>query len=356
MTSRERIEAVFSRERPDRTPVLGGWIANPDHICSLTGIDLDTYWSNPESYSLDAYRELGVDGLLGNFVPKKRGDFRGVDAETCFSARSDMGPEDAMEFVERLPEPSQIIESFDLEAEYAAFSEDLLRRQAESREIVWLPPQWTIAAKATWYDELGYENYFLILGAYPEHARKLMEVGGARGYCQSLVLARAVSRGIYPKAVLFGEDICTQRGPMVSPEFLGSFYAPQLARGLEPLLDVGCNPVWHSDGDIRGIMDMLLECGVQGFQGFQPECGMMIEEIVQRRTRDGRKLIIFGPLSVTVELPQMTPDQVRLRVREVISLCSDKAHLALFTANTINPDVPLANIVAMCEAVRECEA
>lgn len=79
---------------------------------------------------------------------------------------------------------------------------------------------------------------------------------------------------------------------------------------------------------------------------------MRIEEIVQRRTREGRKLIIFGPLSVTGELPLMTPEEVRGRVHEVIDICRDSAHLALFTANTVNPDVPLENIVAMHEAVR----
>ena len=356
MTQRERIAAVFSREQPDRTPILGGWIACPDHICSLAGIDLDTYWRDPEEHSIRAYHELGVDGLLGIFVPKNRGDFRNVDAETFFSAGSDMTLERALQFVEDMPEPDSIMNSFDLESAYQVFAEELRRRQVQCGDLVWLPAQWGIAAKATWYDELGYENYFIIVGSYPQHAKKLMEVGGARGYCNSLVLGRAVSEGIYPRAVLFGEDICTQRGPMVSPDFLRSSYAPLLERGLRPLLDSGCNPIWHSDGDIREIMDLLIDCGVQGFQGFQPECGMRIEEIVQHRTREGQGLIIFGPLSVTGELPLMTPKEVRTRVHEVIDICLGSAHLALFTANTVNPDVPLENIIAMYEAVREPHA
>jgi len=32
-------------------------------------------------------------------------------------------------------------------------------------------------------------------------------------------------------------------------------------------------------------------------------------------------------------------------------LCRDKASLVLFTSNTINPDVPLANVIAMHRAV-----
>ena len=59
-----------------------------------------------------------------------------------------------------------------------------------------------------------------------------------------------------------------------------------------------------------------------------------------------------GPLSVTTELPVLGPDEVRARVRRAIDVCKGRASLVLFTANTINPDVPLANIRAMYEAVR----
>jgi hypothetical protein len=37
---------------------------------------------------------------------------------------------------------------------------------------------------------------------------------------------------------------------MISPDFLERYYAPQLRYGLEPLLEVGCRPVWHCDGDV----------------------------------------------------------------------------------------------------------
>jgi hypothetical protein len=130
-------------------------------------------------------------------------------------------------------------------------------------------------------------------------------------------------------------------------------YMQQLAYGLEPLLEAGCRPVWHCDGDVRPLLDMLLEAGVQGFQGFQQECGVTLELIAGKRTRDGEPPLVFGPLSVTTELPVYTPAQVRGRVAEAIETCRGRASLVLFTANTINPDVPLENIVAMHRAARE---
>jgi uroporphyrinogen decarboxylase len=179
----------------------------------------------------------------------------------------------------------------------------------------------------------------------------MLEVGSARGYCHSLMLAKAVEEGLYPKGVLLGEDITDQRGTMVAMDFLEKYYLPLLKHGLEPIRAAGCRPVWHSDGNVLPMIELLLEAGVQGFQGYQPECGVTLERLVELRTREGEPLLLFGPLAVTTELPRMTPDQVIARIHEAQELCRGRASLVVFTSNTICPDVPLANIRAMHEAV-----
>ncbi len=351
LTSRQRLEAVFVGDTPDRTPILGGWISCPDHIATLVGVSLDEYWDDPEGVSLQAYQRLGTDGLVAMTVPRNRDDYRLVDAETYAHARSGLSLEETVAQIEAMPSPEQIEDDFDFEAGYHEFAAYLRDWQARCGEMVWMPAQWGAGARASWYGSFGYENYFLIVGLYPKLGQKLMEVGGAHGRNSSRVVARAVQEGLYPHACLLGEDICTQRGPMISPEFLERYYAPALRHGLEPLLQVGCKPVWHCDGDVRPLLDMLIDCGVQGFQGFQPECGLTLEKMVQRRTREGEPLVIFGPLAVTTELPRWTPEQVKAAVTRAIDICRSRARLILFTANTINPDIPLENVYAMYEAV-----
>ena len=98
-------------------------------------------------------------------------------------------------------------------------------------------------------------------------------------------------------------------------------------------------------------MDLLIASGIQGFQGFQSECGVSLEAIVERRTREGKPLLIFGPLSVATEMTKLTPEGIRRKVVEAKAICQGKADLAIFTSNTINPDVPLQNIYAMYEAL-----
>ena len=350
-TMRERLETVFAGREADRTPILGGWIACPEHICTITDISLEEYWRAPEMWSIRAYQILGADGLIDVFVPKSDSDFRCVDASTYLHAQVEMTLDEAVARVDAMPSAEEIEAHFDFDASYAAFRRGLVEHQTLCGGMVWMPAQWSAGARLSWYGDLGYENFFLLVALYPERARKLMAVGGARGYNQGRMVARAVEEGLYPHAILLGEDICSQRGPMISMDFIQRYYAPQLAHGLQPLLDVGCKPVWHSDGDVRPMLDMLLACGVQGFQGFQPECGMTLDYVIQKRTREGQPLLILGPLAVTTELPVLSPEEIRARVRWAIALCSGQASLVLFTGNTLCPDVPLANIRAMHEAI-----
>ena len=351
MSKRERLEASFALKEPDRTSILGGWIACPEYIMELAGATADEYWADPMGVSIRAYEHLEMDGLIGVFVPRNRDDFRCVDNTSYAKADTGMSLEQAVAKIDTMPTPEVIEAQFDFDAAYEGFRHSLLEMQTRCDDMLWMPAQWGAGAKVSWYGEFGYENFFYIVGLYPDRARKLMEVGGARGRCQSRLIARAVKEGLYPRAVLLGEDICTQRGPMISPDFLEHYYAPQLRYGLEPLLEVGCRPVWHCDGDVRLMLDFLIDAGVQGLQGFQPECNMVLEELVERRTRDGEPLLIFGPLAVTTELPVYTPEEITAKVHHAIEVCKGRASLVLFTANTINPDVPLENIRAMYQAI-----
>ena len=260
--------------------------------------------------------------------------------------------EEAKVHVENRPCALEVEKAFDFDKEYAAFREDLLNWQRDFSDAVYMPAQFGAGAVASWYSQYGFENYFLLAGLHPDLMIKLFKIGGAMGRCKSRLVAAAVREGLYPKAVLLGEDICTQRGPMISEVFLAEHYAPELAYGLEPLLEAGCKPVWHCDGDVRLLLPMLFECGVKGLQGFQPECGMKIEDIVKLRTKQNEKLLIFGPMAVTTELPVFTPIQIRERVRHIANVCKDEADLVFFTSNTICPDVPLENLLAMHDEIR----
>ena len=350
------ITRVFDGKRGDYLPVLGGWIAAPHYIAEINGITMDMYWENPKAWSIAAYQKLGTDALADIYIPRNKQDYRCVDHESYSHSDTGKDIEDVVAEIDGWPEPESYEEELarGFEGAYAEFSARLVQTQAECGDsLLFMPAQWNAGAKCNWYADFGYENFFLIVGSYEKQARKMMERGGVIGRHLSKLTARAVSDGIYPKAVLLGEDICTQRGPMVSPAFLEKYYMPELKSGLKLLLEAGCRPVWHCDGDVRPILDMLIDCGIGGMQGFQPECGMTLSYTAAKRTRGNGKMLIFGPLAVTTELPAFSPEQVREKIIEAAEAYRGNADWVLFTGNTINPDIPLANIYAMYETAHD---
>jgi pimeloyl-ACP methyl ester carboxylesterase len=352
MDKRTRLTKAFDLELPDRPPILGGWLAAPEHIRALTGCSEDAYWSDPFYWGLEAERVLGSDGVISIFVPIARGSYRCVDGQVL-EARAAYTVEAVLAEIEALPDLERAEAEFDLEQEYAAFAAGLEARRAQCGDIVWCPADWGMIPKALWYHEYGYETAFMTLALHPERYRKLIQVSAVRGRQRATLHARAIREGIHPPAILTGEDLCSQQGPMASPAYLRREYFPLLEYALEPLLEVGARVVWHCDGDYRPLLDDVLACGIGGLQGFQRECGMELEWIVDRCTREGDPLLLFGPMSVTTTLPHGTPQDVRAGVRQAMALCRDKASLVFFTSNTITPDVPLENIRAYWQAVRE---
>ncbi|MCL2740672.1 MAG: hypothetical protein FWE70_00985 [Oscillospiraceae bacterium] len=351
MEKRERLERVFSGREVDRPPMIGGWIANPRGIVEIAGATEGEYLADPEKVAIKAYRDLGMDGVIGLFLTKDLDSYRVVDADCYQKADKGIGYDEMVRQVEALPDPEEYVKNFDFDGWYRGLKRELTDRQAKCGDMVYMQAFWGAGGRLSFYADYGYENFFLLFGLRPDLAARLIRHGSGYGRCMSTLMAMAVRDGLMPKAVLLGEDICDQRGCMVSVEFLEEHYGPALEYGLQPLLDAGVRPVWHCDGDVRRLLPMLIRSGIKGFQGFQPECGMLVEEIAGMRDRDGGRLLIFGPFSVTTELIYMTPDGIRARARHYVDACKGRADLAIFTSNTICPDVPVENILAMYDEI-----
>jgi hypothetical protein len=351
MDKEERLSLAFDLKLPDRPPILGGWMASPAVIQQLTGCSADQYWSDPFRWGLNAERVLDSDGVIGVFEPVARGSYRCVD-ERDMAVRASYTIETVLQEIDALPDPDEVVASFDEEREYSAYIEEVRKRQRQCGDIVWCPADWKLIPHGLWYHEFGYETAMLSLAVHPNQYRKLIEHSARTGLQRARLRARAIREGVMPRAVLTGEDLCSQQGPMVAPEYLRREYFPLLEQTLEPLLQAGAQVVWHCDGAYSRLLDDVLACGVSGLQGFQRECGMELESIVRRRTRTGDPLLIFGPMSVTGTLLHGSTEDVRAEVQWAMDVCRDRASLVFFTSNTINPDIPPDNIRAFWDAVQ----
>ena len=164
--------------------------------------------------------------------------------------------------------------------------------------------------------------------------------------------ARAVA---YAKAgvdlLRTGDDVATQNALMFSPEIWRKHFKSrwaqvyEAARGVRP--DV---PIWyHSDGNIDAIIPELIEIGVTILNPVQPEC---VDPVKIARTY-GDRLGLDGTIGTQTTFPFGTPDEMRRVVRDRIAAIADHAPLILSPTHTLEPEVPIPNILAFFEA---CES
>jgi uroporphyrinogen decarboxylase len=203
------------------------------------------------------------------------------------------------------------------------------------------------------YNRWGYESYLMAAALYPEAMRRYYHhtALGGRLFNQALVLA-CEKHGIAP-FVYGGQDICTAGGPIMSPEMLRDLYFPELKWCLEPLVEGGVGIIWHCDGDIRPILDDILDLGVAGLQGFEEEHGPRYEEMVKLRNKRGDPIIVWGCVSVTSTFPHGTPDDVRAAVERSFVLAGPGRGHVLSSTSSIMPEAPIENVEAFFQHGRE---
>jgi len=248
--------------------------------------------------------------------------------------------------VQSLPDPECLEENFDFERELDSTRREYLNFQEELGSDIFCLAAGK-CSRFVWYIDFGYENYLEAVALYPEKMRKLFDYGAETARLSNKVRAELVKAGTIPPFFFTGHDICGTRGPLMSPNMLRDLYFPGLRRSLEPLVEIGAEIIWHSDGYIIPVIDDLIACGVSGFQGFQEETGFDIQDIATRRVRAGRKPILLAGLSVAKVLPFGSVADVEKEVERITDTAAPGGGLAIGTANTAGPDCPNENLEAL---------
>jgi uroporphyrinogen decarboxylase len=151
--------------------------------------------------------------------------------------------------------------------------------------------------------------------------------------------------------VWLGDDVGTQRGMMTSVGFWREHLKPRLRKVVQAAREEGSHHFWvayHSDGDIRPIIDDLIEIGIQVLNPVQPEC-MPLEEIVDRyRTR----LAFWGMIGTQTTMPFGSVAEVRRTVAVLRTFAEDGVRIVVSPTHAIEPDVPWENLEALIQEAK----
>ncbi|MBR5010489.1 MAG: hypothetical protein IKY06_07570, partial [Clostridia bacterium] len=135
-----------------------------------------------------------------------------------------------------------------------------------------------------------------------------------------------------------------------SPELFDRFVMPHFARFTDQAHRYGMKVLLHSCGSIERIIPRLIDAGVDALHPIQALAANM-DAVTLSRKYNGR-IVFVGGVDTQRIMPFGTPQQVKDEVRRLRDLFGEN-YVVSPSHESILPEVPVANVVAMAEAAAE---
>jgi len=152
--------------------------------------------------------------------------------------------------------------------------------------------------------------------------------------------------------VFIRNDFGTQTGPLISTEHFERYLSPCLERLVEAAHRYDIKVMLHSSGGIRPLIPALIATGIDALHALQPDCPGMQASAIKRDF--GSRIVLSGGIDARGALLRGTTREVRQNVLAVLSqLATGGRYLAAPSVDAITEDVPVANVLAMYDAIAE---
>jgi len=160
-------------------------------------------------------------------------------------------------------------------------------------------------------------------------------------------LAIARQQGVTFDYAGMWEDICFNRGPLVSPKMFREICGPWYRRITDLLAKYGCTIVQlDCDGKIDGLLPTWIENGVNC--AFPIEVGDWADPVAIRR-RYGKGLVMRGGFDK--HILARGPEAIRAEVRRLTPLVEEGGFIP-HCDHRVPADVPMANYIAYVEEAK----
>ena len=106
----------------------------------------------------------------------------------------------------------------------------------------------------------------------------------------------------------------------------------------------------HTDGNIKPMLDLIVDTGIDGLNPIGPTAGMDLGEV---KAQYGDRLCLMGNVDCRELLCWGTREQVRKAVKDCISKAGPGGGYICMSGHTIHGAVNPENYVEMVKAIRE---
>jgi uroporphyrinogen decarboxylase len=151
-------------------------------------------------------------------------------------------------------------------------------------------------------------------------------------------------------ALLTGDDYAGRKGSFMSPTHFRQFVQPYLQRAVNIAKQNNLPFIKHTDGNLKEIIDMIVDTGIDALDPIEPMAGMDIGQIKEKY---GERICVIGNVDCTEVLPRGTKEDVEEAVKETIAKASGGGGHILASSNSIHPAVKPENYKTMIETARK---
>jgi uroporphyrinogen decarboxylase len=192
-------------------------------------------------------------------------------------------------------------------------------------------------------DIRGYQNLIYDMVDAEARLSQLIEMVEAFNYAYIVKWL-----ALQPDLVSYPEDLGMQTGPMISPALFRQHIKPVYQRIMAPAREQGCPVHMHSDGDIRTLVDDLIDGGVDVIN---------LQDLVNGIDWIADKF--SGRVCIDLDIDRQritargTPQQIDALIREEVEKLGSRQG-GLMMIYGLYPGVPLENVSALMDAMERC--
>ncbi|MCM8824627.1 MAG: hypothetical protein NC937_00530 [Candidatus Omnitrophica bacterium] len=192
---------------------------------------------------------------------------------------------------------------------------------------------------ATWM-LLGFENFVMLSVEKPEFVDHLINIIGETQvrFCEKMLEFECVG-GIW-----IPDDIAYRTGTIMPPKWLGEKIFPYYKRMSKMVKDAGKLFLYHSDGNLYEMLDIIIDAGFNALHPIEPE-SMDIQEL---RKKVGKKIALIGNIRVHT-LATGTKQEIQALTMDRIKKYGMEGGYAVGSSNSVPNYVPLENYLTMLE-------
>jgi uroporphyrinogen decarboxylase len=370
MTSRERVIAAMDHQEADRVPLdIGGGMSTSiviegyDKLKEEMGVPGETWIMNKifrvARMDEDVMQRLGSDVrplMLGapsrwSEPPSEPGTFKDIwgmtwkqahYSEGCYYWELARNPlaEATIEDLQSYPWPDTSDPGFT-----SGLADEARKLYEETDYAIMGDPGFKSLWEVPYYLR-GLERMMMDLLLDPDFVSallyKLLEVNMA-------ITGRFLDE-VAPYIHIFrtGDDLATQKGPMMSPDTYRKLLKPVFKQYYDFVKSKTDAAIFfHSCGDVTDLLDDFDEIGVDIINPVQVSA---MGSTADLKARFGDRLVFWGGIDTQHVLPYGSVEDVEAEVRQRIRDLGPGGGFVVGPVHNIQPDVPPQNIIAMAEA------